>query len=115
MPREASSGVEDTFQISTWPSSSSNRQMSVNVPPESTPTRQRAIAPPSIRQPTSAAIRSSRGGACDHKTAYRCEPENIEMTNHKSQAQSVDKNLKQAPFWWEAAPLEPDLGIPPPV
>ena len=37
------------------------------------------------------------------------------MTNHKSQAQSVDKNLKQAPFWWEAAPLEPDLGIPPPV
>src|SRR5580700_4225445 len=41
MPREGSSGVEETFQTSTRPSSSSNRQMSVKVPPESTPTRQR--------------------------------------------------------------------------
>src|SRR3546814_4347874 len=43
MPRDGSSGVEATFQTSTRPCSSSNRQMSVNVPPESTPTRQRSI------------------------------------------------------------------------
>src|SRR3984893_13596116 len=44
IPREGSSGVEDTFQTSTRPSFSSNRQISVNVPPESTPTRQRDIS-----------------------------------------------------------------------
>src|SRR5215831_12393627 len=48
MPRDGSSGVEGTFQTSTRPSLSSNRQMSVNVPPESTPTRQRDIIPSSI-------------------------------------------------------------------
>src|SRR5215475_11571714 len=41
MPREGSSGVEETFQTSTRPSSSSNKQMSVKVPPESTPMRHR--------------------------------------------------------------------------
>src|SRR5262249_20517213 len=48
MPRDGSSGVEGTFQTSTRPSLSSNRQMSVNVPPESTPTRQRDIIPSSV-------------------------------------------------------------------
>ena len=43
MPRDGSSGVDGTFQISTRPVCSSNRQMSVNVPPESTPTRHRAM------------------------------------------------------------------------
>src|SRR5882724_12185515 len=41
MPRDGSSGVDGTFQVSTLPASSSNRQMSVKVPPESTPTRHR--------------------------------------------------------------------------
>src|SRR6516225_2081057 len=39
MPREGSSGVEETFQTSTRPELSSNKQTSVKVPPESTPTR----------------------------------------------------------------------------
>ena len=39
-PRDGSSGVDGTFQTSTRPVSSSNRQTSVKVPPESTPTRQ---------------------------------------------------------------------------
>jgi hypothetical protein len=39
MPREGSSGVDGTFHVSIRPAFSSNRQMSVNVPPESTPTR----------------------------------------------------------------------------
>ena len=33
--------LDGTFQVSIRPACSSNRQMSVNVPPESTPTRQR--------------------------------------------------------------------------
>src|SRR5229473_2001032 len=41
MPRDGSSGVDGTFQVSILPACSSNRQMSVNVPPESTPTRHR--------------------------------------------------------------------------
>ena len=43
MPRDGSSGVDGTFQVSTRPACSSNRQMSVKVPPESTPTRHRAM------------------------------------------------------------------------
>src|ERR1700760_2933904 len=43
MPLEGSSGVEATFHTSTRPVSSSNRQTSVNVPPESTPTRQAIV------------------------------------------------------------------------
>src|SRR6185437_2586481 len=39
MPRDGSSGVEATFHTSTRPVASSNRQTSVNVPPESTPIR----------------------------------------------------------------------------
>ena len=39
MAREGSSGVEATFHTATRPLSSSNRQTSVKVPPESTPTR----------------------------------------------------------------------------
>src|SRR5258708_34875165 len=41
MPRDGSSGVDGPFQVSILPACSSNRQMSVNVPPESTPTRHR--------------------------------------------------------------------------
>src|SRR5208282_5061022 len=40
MPRDGSSGVEATFHTCTRPVASSNRQTSVKVPPESTPTRQ---------------------------------------------------------------------------
>ena len=43
MPRDGSSGVDGTFQVSTRPVCSSNRQMSVKVPPESTPTRHLAM------------------------------------------------------------------------
>src|SRR6266849_8137698 len=43
MPRDGSSGVDGTFQVSILPACSSNRQMSVKVPPESTPTRHRAM------------------------------------------------------------------------
>ena len=39
MPRDGSSGVDDTFQTATRPESSSNKQTSVKVPPESMPTR----------------------------------------------------------------------------
>src|SRR5260370_27320994 len=41
IPRERSSGVDGTFQVSILPACSSNRQMSVNVPSESTPTLHR--------------------------------------------------------------------------
>src|SRR6201993_1937984 len=50
MPREGSSGVEDTFQTSTRPLASSNRQTSVNVPPESTPTRHAILDLTSLQQ-----------------------------------------------------------------
>ena len=36
---EGSAGVEGTFQTAIWPLLFSNRQISVNVPPESTPIR----------------------------------------------------------------------------
>ena len=39
MAREGSSGVLGTFQTRMAPLASSTRQISVNVPPESTPTR----------------------------------------------------------------------------
>src|SRR5205085_5287648 len=48
IPRDGSSGDEAIYHTSTCPSVSLNRQMSVKVPPESTPTRQRAVAPASI-------------------------------------------------------------------
>jgi hypothetical protein len=39
MPMDGSCGVLLTFQTWTLPAASSNMQISVNVPPESTPTR----------------------------------------------------------------------------
>src|SRR4051794_32530162 len=48
MPRDGSSGVEETFHTSRRPVVSSNRQTSVKVPPESTPTRQTIRRPPMV-------------------------------------------------------------------
>ena len=47
MPRDGSSGVEETFQTAISPLASSNMQTSVKVPPESTPTRQVVLDPKS--------------------------------------------------------------------
>src|ERR1700758_1032279 len=60
MPRDGSSGVEAIFHTATRPSLSSNMQMSVKVPPASTPTRQRAILltrhPGEHRRPSAAVL-----------------------------------------------------------
>ena len=56
-----SSGVDATFHTSTRPVPSSNRQTSVNVPPESTPTRQAIRQPPMPTLSQAREIDANRG------------------------------------------------------
>ena len=37
------------------------------------------------------------------------------MNHSGPDTQPVPENLREMPFWWEAAPLEPDLGTSPPL